>query len=277
MNPRLRPESAPPSLARLVRGCASVGVDDIPERRRIPSSSVAEGETRRAAVLVLFGDRPDDPTGHDLLLTERAPSLRDHAGQAAFPGGGLEPADDGPVATALREAAEETGLDPSGVVPLALLPALTIPVSGFAVTPVIGYWATPSPVRVVDPAETAAVVRVPVAELADPARRFRVQHPSGIVGPAFAVGGLLVWGFTAGLVDWVLDLAGWSRPWDTADVRDLASAWAQRHELSSVPGAMASALPDRAPSTDPTIPAGPGSPSVPTGPSAPTSRGGPIR
>jgi 8-oxo-dGTP pyrophosphatase MutT (NUDIX family) len=239
MNPRLRPEAAPAWLARLVRGCASVGVEDVPMRRR-PS-----GDGREAAVLVLVGE--SDDAGPDLLLTERAADMRDHAGQAAFPGGGLEVGDQGPVGAALREAAEETGLDPAGVVPLATLPGLTIPVTGFAVTPVVAYWAEPSPVRAVDPAETAAVVRVPVRELADPARRFRVTGPTGHVGPAFAVGGLLVWGFTAGLVDWVLDLAGWSYPWDTTDVRDLADVWARRHELSQAP------------------------------PTVPTSEGGPIR
>lgn len=227
MSARLRPEAAPAWLARLVRGCASVGVEDVPTRRR------PAGDGREAAVLVLVGEGPDGAP--DLLLTERAAEMRDHAGQAAFPGGGLEDGDGGPVAAALREAVEETGLDAGGVVPLATLPALTIPVTGFAVTPVVAYWAAPSPVRVVDPAETAAVVRVPVAELADPTRRFRVTGPSGHVGPAFAVGGLLVWGFTAGLVDWVLDLAGWSYPWDTDDVRDLADVWARRHELSGTP------------------------------------------
>ena len=159
--------------------------------------------------------------------------MRAHAGQAAFPGGTIDPTDAGPVAAALREANEETGLDPDGVVPLVTLPPLTIPVTGFAVTPVLAHWARPVPVRVVDPGETAAVVRVPVAALTDPAARFLVTGPSGYVGPAFAAGGLLVWGFTAGLVDWMLTLAGWARPWDRSDVRDLDEVWAQRHDLSA--------------------------------------------
>ena len=222
------PERTPSWLAPLVENCARLGPEDVPFRRRpgIDGNDVG----RPAAVLMLFSD---PGAGPELLLTERATDLRNHAGQAAFPGGALDPGDDGPIAAALREAQEETGLDPAGVDPLLTLPGLTIPVTGFAVTPVLAHWARPAPVRPVDPGETAAVVRVPVATLADPTVRFRVTGPSGYVGPAFAAGGLLVWGFTAGLVDWMLTLGGWARPWDTSDVRDLDEVWAKRHELSS--------------------------------------------
>ncbi|MEJ2886472.1 NUDIX hydrolase [Actinomycetospora aeridis] len=221
-----RPDAAPAWLATLVEACRRLGPDDVPFRRRLLGTA---SNGRRAAVLMLFADAGGGP---ELLLTERAAEMRSHAGQAAFPGGSIDPEDAGPVGAALREAQEETGLDPSGVVPLLTLPPLTIPVTGFAVTPVLAHWERPSPVCVVDPGETAAVVRVPVATLADPATRFRVTGPSGYTGPAFAAGGLLVWGFTAGLVDWMLTLGGWARPWDGSDVRDLDEVWAQRHDLS---------------------------------------------
>ena len=65
------------------------------------------------------------------------------------------------------------------------------------------------------------MARVPVADLVDPANRLQLRHASGYVGPAFEVGGMLVWGFTAGLLDRLLELAGWAVPWDTARVRDL--------------------------------------------------------
>jgi hypothetical protein len=65
---------------------------------------------------------------------------------------------------------------------------------------------------------------VPIAHLADPANRFRVSHPSGYVGPAFAAPGMLVWGFTAGILNGLLTLGGWEVPWDKADVRDLELA-----------------------------------------------------
>lgn len=171
---------------------------------------------RQSAVLILFGmgDR-----GPELLLMERAGTLRSHAGQPSFPGGALDPEDgdpdgDGPLRAALREAWEETGLDPSGVQVFGVLPRLYIPVSGFVVTPVLGWWHEPSPVGVVDQAETARVFKVPVADLTDPARRVTSRHPSGHVGPAFQVEGTLVWGFTAGLIDRILHYAGWEVPWD---------------------------------------------------------------
>jgi hypothetical protein len=110
-------------------------------------------------------------------------------------------------------------------VPLALLPELFIPPSGFRVTPVLAHWRDPVAVAPVDPAETATVVRVPVAELADPGHRFLVRHPSGWVGPAFEVAGMVVWGFTGGLVDSLLRMGGWERPWSGGPTRDLDRAW----------------------------------------------------
>jgi len=177
-----------------------------------------EGVRRYSAVLVLFGEGPQGP---DLLLIERAATLRSHAGQPAFPGGAIDPEDGGPVGAALREAREEVGLDPSGVEVLGTLPDLWLPPSGFVVTPVVAWWRTPSPVDVVDAAEVASVVRVPLSRLTDPEHRLRVRHPSGWVGPAFDTGELLVWGFTAGVLDRLLAFGGWERPWDTTRTREL--------------------------------------------------------
>jgi 8-oxo-dGTP pyrophosphatase MutT (NUDIX family) len=179
----------------------------------------ATGEPRRAAVLALFGHQPDH--GVDVLLLERARTLRSHAGQPAFPGGGVEPGDQGPEATALREAREETGLDPAGVVPFGQLPELYIPWSDFLVVPVVAWWRVPSAVGVVDSREVASVRRVPIAELADPANRLSLRHPSGRRGPAFRAGGMLVWGFTAGIIDGLLRAGGWERPWSASRVEEL--------------------------------------------------------
>jgi 8-oxo-dGTP pyrophosphatase MutT (NUDIX family) len=174
---------------------------------------------RPSAVLMLFG--VDDQGRPDVLLTQRSDSMRSHPGQVSFPGGALDETDDGPAACAIREAVEETGLDGTGVDVLGELPALYLPPSGFVVTPVLAWWRAPSPVRAVDPAEVARVVRVPLVELLDPANRITTRHPSGFVGPAFTVRGLFVWGFTAGLLSRVLALAGLEQPWHTDRVRDL--------------------------------------------------------
>lgn len=167
---------------------------------------------------MLFAVGPDGP---DVLLIERAANLRSHAGQPAFPGGALDPGDAGPVAAALREATEEVGLDRATVEVIAQLPDLFIPVTGFVVTPVLAWWREPHAVRPVDAREVATVLRVPVAELSDPRSRQRVRHPSGWVGPAFAVRGLLVWGFTAGLLDQLIRLGGWERPWVPGPINEL--------------------------------------------------------
>jgi 8-oxo-dGTP pyrophosphatase MutT (NUDIX family) len=211
--PLVDPADVPEWLSGLVAATADLDVSEL-TRVRPPRGL----PTRPAAVLMLLGDGEDGP---DVLLTRRADTLNSHPGQVAFPGGRADEGDDGPVGTALREAEEEAGVLASGVRPVALLPELFVPVSSFLVTPVLAQWERPSPVRVVDPAETAAVARVPIAYLTDPANRFRVRHPSGFTGPAFAAPGMLVWGFTAGLLAGLVRLAGWERPWNTADVRDL--------------------------------------------------------
>jgi 8-oxo-dGTP pyrophosphatase MutT (NUDIX family) len=173
---------------------------------------------RRSAVLILFGEGPEGP---DLLLIQRAEDMRSHAGQPAFPGGAEDPDDGGSVGAALREAQEETGLDPDGVDVIHCLPEVWLPPSGYVVTPVLGWWREPSPVSAMDPAEVSSVHRVPLADLTDPANRVSVRHPSGYIGPGFTVHDMLVWGFTAHLIDRILALAGWERTWDSGRIVDI--------------------------------------------------------
>lgn len=195
--------------------------------RRLPDASRA----RRAAVLVLFGvldsvparvSAPDRMRGHvprdlDVLLLRRAATLGSHPGQIAFPGGRLEASDAGPIAAALREAVEETGLDPDGLEPLGMLPELSLPVSNHLVTPVPAWWTHPSEVAAVDHDETVEVYRVPVADLLDPANRASTVHTVGdrtYRSPAFTVDDKLIWGFTAIVLSRMFDELGWSMPWD---------------------------------------------------------------
>jgi 8-oxo-dGTP pyrophosphatase MutT (NUDIX family) len=191
----------------------SAAVMEVPEVARPPASG-----GRRSAVLVLVGDGVQGP---DLLYIQRSEGLRRHPGQPAFPGGKIEQSDDGPIAAALREAVEETGLDPVGVDVLTTLPEMFISRSEFRVIPVLGWWRTPSAVRPTDIGEVAAVERIGVAELADPANRLMLRFPGGRSGPAFRIGAMLIWGFTALLTDRLLALGGFERPWDATTIRAL--------------------------------------------------------
>lgn len=167
---------------------------------------------RPAAVLVLIAEGEQGP---EILFIERAATMRTHASQIAFPGGAADLDDVDLADTALREAVEETGVDRTGIEVIGQLPPAYVSVSGFDVTAVIGWWRRPSPVRAVDPREVASVPIVPVAVLTDPVHRAQVRHPSGYTGPGFEADDHLIWGLTAHLLDGVLDLAGWQRPWDT--------------------------------------------------------------
>lgn len=206
----------PAWLEPVRRGAAEITVDEL--TRFVPPAGAG---TREGAVLMLFGE---GPAGPDLLLTERAHDMRSHPGQVSFPGGSVDADDPTPEAAALREAEEETGLDPSGVHVFASLPQLWLPPSNFAVTPVLGWWRVESTVSVVDPREVHAVYRVPIEELLDPLHRVSVRHPSGWVGPGFLIGEekqLILWGFTAGIISRLFDFVGWTRPWDADAMRDL--------------------------------------------------------
>lgn len=228
-------QSARAQLIAVAEAAASGrGLGEFAALRNLPTAA----DSRAAAVLMLFGvldGLPSDHEAHaqavsrdlDVLLLERSSTMRSHPGQIAFPGGRMDPGDEGPVAAALREAQEETGLDPAGVHVLGSLETIPLAYSQHVVTPVLGWWRHPSPVHAVDQAESAEVFRAPVADLLDPANRgVTVIRRDGQEwrGPGFLVrrldalgddkGEHLVWGFTGMLLDGLFDRLGWTEPWD---------------------------------------------------------------
>ncbi len=170
-----------------------------PERTRIRLSELGQVESHPAAVLVLL--TADEGGEARIVLTERGTGGRHHRGEVSFPGGRVEPEDADPTATALREAAEEVGLDAvaAGVQILGLLEAVWIPVSGFRLTPVLAV-ATRRPSLVAAPAEVRRIVEAPLAAFLPDAPIEIVEARIGerlLRYGAYPIGDLLVWGATA--------------------------------------------------------------------------------
>jgi 8-oxo-dGTP pyrophosphatase MutT (NUDIX family) len=189
------PDPLPPPLDALM----PVRTDGLPRRpaRPAPGSAIPG---RPAAVLVLL--YPDDEGQARVVLIERpTQDGRHHSGEVSFPGGKSEPEDDNAVATALREAAEEVGLDAaaSGVRILGLLDHFWIPISDFAVTPVLAMTdrrpdLTPAPaevVRIIEPRLATFLPDAPVVMVERTIRGWPLRYGQ------YEVAGLSVWGATA--------------------------------------------------------------------------------
>lgn len=201
--------------------------DAMGDRSRVVPEIDEDGNPPRySAVLVLLSGDPTAegdslPEDAKVLLTHRTPTMRNHSGQIAFPGGMREPYDAGPIDTAVREATEETGLDPETITPLAVMQPLYIQRSSIAVVPVLAYWHSPHHVH---PAtgENDWVHPVSIPHLVNPESRMAVEF-LGWSGPAFIVGTMVLWGFTGGVIDTLLRTAGWEKPWNRTDSQNLFS------------------------------------------------------
>lgn len=141
------------------------------------------------------------PAGLSLLLTRRSDQLRDHPGQVSFPGGRIEPEDGGPIAAALREAAEELGIEARRVAVAGNLPVQAI-VTGYVVTPVVGFVPSDLVLRP-DAAEVAEAFEVPLSFFLDPGNlQVTVRKARGIEMPTFEYhyAGQCIWGATARMI-----------------------------------------------------------------------------
>ncbi|MGQ9547093.1 MAG: NUDIX hydrolase [Roseiflexus sp.] len=162
-------------------------------RQREPAPGIVP---RIGAVLIaLYPDNAD----LRLLLTVRSNHVASHRGEVSLPGGATDPNDDGPIATALRECAEELGIAPDSVTVLGTLTPVYIPPSNFRITPVVGLLNAP-PHLTINRDEVEQVITVTLRQLLDPTTVMVEQwtlHGHDVLVPFFAIDGYKVWGATA--------------------------------------------------------------------------------
>lgn len=177
-----------------------LAVDLSEMHNRLPNTAIDElsADLKPAAVLIPIIERSDELV---VLLTERSTALKHHAGQVSFPGGGMEQSDSNIAVTALREAHEEVGIKPQEVDIVGYLrPTMTI--TGFAVTPVVGFVSEAFALRV-DPAEVESAFEVPLTFLLDSRNAMQSERTfRGTVFPVttFSYDGFQIWGATAGML-----------------------------------------------------------------------------
>ena len=155
------------------------------------------GEAVPAAVLVAVTERADP----GVILTLRPETMRKHPGQISFPGGRLDPVDDGPVAAALREAEEEIGLPRDAVDVIGTADRYRT-ITGFEVTPVLGVVPPDLALRP-HPGEVAAVFEAPLRYLLDPAHQHvRTVEWRGEPRSYYEIDyeGRRIWGATAAMI-----------------------------------------------------------------------------
>ena len=174
--------------------------------------------TRKGAVLILFSGKGQVP---EVLITLRSSQMRSHAGQPSFPGGAIDLNDKDAITAALRESEEEVGLRSETVEVIGVLPELWLPPSNFHVSPVVAWWRDPHEIAPQSVEEVVRAENISLIDLADPANRAKVRHKSGYIGPAFNVAEMLIWGFTAGIIDRILFHSGYEREWDQEKIIEL--------------------------------------------------------
>ncbi|HJR44968.1 MAG TPA: CoA pyrophosphatase [Actinomycetota bacterium] len=160
-------------------------------------ANVTLHDARAAAVLIPIYPAPE-PT---LIFTVRSENLPSHKGQISFPGGSIDDSDPSAEAAALREADEEIGLAPEAVTVVGCLDDMPTFVSGYVVSPVVGYLSV-RPALTPNPAEVTEILEVPLAELADDIRREPGFTELGRSYPteAWVWNGHIIWGVTARLL-----------------------------------------------------------------------------
>ena len=160
----------------------------------------------QSSVLILFYPIED---GIGLVLMLRPEYKGIHSGQISLPGGKYEEDDESLIFTALREAKEEIGVDPTQIQIIGQLTEMYIPPSNFMVTPVVGYQAT-KPVFMADPKEVARVVEIDIKDLLD-SKNFQMKKMKLRLGfnlkvPSYVIDGNIIWGATAMILSELVEI-----------------------------------------------------------------------
>jgi 8-oxo-dGTP pyrophosphatase MutT (NUDIX family) len=164
----------------------------------------AHGSTEAAVLVPLVGEA-EDP---EIVFTERRDDLRRHAGEISFPGGLRDSPEEELLATALREAHEEIGLEPGDVELVGALPPIGTFVTSYKVSPFVGVIPEASRLEP-NPAEVAAVLRFRVSALRSAfAMRRLVRRGIPIRTPTYEVADHLIWGATARILGDLLERLG---------------------------------------------------------------------
>ncbi|MHB8379840.1 MAG: NUDIX hydrolase [Acidimicrobiales bacterium] len=200
------------SLAREHRLLATDPFPDAAQELSFVADALPSPTTSRSAVLVALFEEEGETS---VVLTRRALSMRHHGGEIALPGGRSEDGESS-VETALREAKEEIGLDPSTITPLAWLSPIVSFASGSSIWPVVGFLPG-RPEFAIDPAEVDRAFTVTLAELVADDAFVEERWRRGILRPGadadgyfpihfYKVPGDVVWGATARVLSELLSL-----------------------------------------------------------------------
>lgn len=177
---------------------SDAGFSDDGETGALLNQTPQQSSLKPAAVLILIVNRPDAPT---ILFTQRTAHLTDHGGQISFPGGRVEEDDASAEYTALRETAEETGIDENRITLLGSIPRYTTG-TGYLITPVVG-WIDPPVDYQPDSREVEECFEVPLDYLIAPLNhRLETAMYKGRMRQYYAIPyrHRYIWGATAGML-----------------------------------------------------------------------------
>ena len=180
-----------------------------PVERAASLTDTLEGQrpnARRAAVLLALFEEHGETY---LAFIRRASTLRSHSGEIAFPGGSVDATDISPVMTAVREAQEEIGLDPTRAEILGILSPVFTVVSNFLITPVVAFLPQGPGALELQASEVAEIILVPLRGLADPSIAHTEEWTRGSLTRTvyfYDYGSYRIWGATARILNMLLEI-----------------------------------------------------------------------